>query len=80
MEIAMNEQLLYDDIAEMIEQSRCTIAVHANGVSVQLFWRIGRRINDDVLQNERAEYGKRIVVSLSRPAFLSSAIETACGC
>jgi predicted nuclease of restriction endonuclease-like (RecB) superfamily len=66
MELTTNEQLLYNEISEMIEQSRRSVAVHANGVSAQLFWRIGKRINDDVLQNERAEYGKRIVVSLSR--------------
>jgi hypothetical protein len=31
-----------------------------------LFWKIGQRINDEVLQNKRADYGKQIVVTLSR--------------
>lgn len=31
-----------------------------------LFWNIGNRINQNVLDNERAEYGKQIVVTLSR--------------
>ncbi len=31
-----------------------------------LYWRIGRRIQSDVLRNERAEYGKEIVSMLSR--------------
>lgn len=31
-----------------------------------LYWQIGKRINDDVLQNQRAEYGKQIVPALSR--------------
>lgn len=31
-----------------------------------LYWRIGRRINDEVLQGERAEYGKQIVATLSQ--------------
>ncbi len=30
------------------------------------YWNIGKRINDDVLKNKRAEYGKQIVVTLSR--------------
>jgi len=31
-----------------------------------LYWQIGKRINDDVLQNQRAEYGKQTVSTLSR--------------
>jgi hypothetical protein len=30
-----------------------------------MFWRIGNRVNADVLGNERAEYGKRIVSRLA---------------
>jgi hypothetical protein len=29
-----------------------------------LFWNVGKRINEDILQNKRAEYGKRIVPTL----------------
>ena len=31
-----------------------------------LYWRIGKRIVDEVLGRERAAYGRQIVVSLSR--------------
>jgi hypothetical protein len=31
-----------------------------------LFWRVGKRINEFVLNHKRAEYGKQIVVTLSR--------------
>lgn len=31
-----------------------------------MYWQIGRRIREDVLGNERAEYGKQIVDALSR--------------
>jgi len=31
-----------------------------------LFWHIGSRINQNILQNKRADYGKQIVVKLSR--------------
>ena len=30
-----------------------------------MFWQIGNRINHDILQNKRAEYGKQIVPTLS---------------
>ncbi len=42
---------LFVDIKQLIEQSK---------------WHIGQRINEDVLKNNRAEYGKQIVVSLAR--------------
>jgi len=31
-----------------------------------MYWHIGKLINDEILQNKRAEYGKEIVVTLSR--------------
>jgi hypothetical protein len=31
-----------------------------------LFWQIGKKVNDNILQNKRAGYGKQIVVTLSR--------------
>jgi hypothetical protein len=30
-----------------------------------LFWHIGKRINDEILKNERAEYGQQIVLTVS---------------
>ena len=31
-----------------------------------LYWQIGKRVNEEVLKDKRAEYGKQIVVSLAR--------------
>jgi hypothetical protein len=31
-----------------------------------MYWRIGNRINSEILGNQRAEYGKQIVATLSR--------------
>jgi hypothetical protein len=38
----------------------------ANSGVVMTFWEVGKRINEEILGNERAEYGKRIVVTVSR--------------
>lgn len=32
---------------------------------MKLYWQIGKRIREDVLQEQRAEYGEQIVSSLS---------------
>lgn len=60
------EQVLFEEISLMIEQSRRAIYSRANSETVLLFWKIGRRINNEILNNKRADYGKQIVVTLSR--------------
>ncbi len=41
------------------------MAYTVNATLTILYWKIGKRINDEVLNNKRAAYGKQIVVSLS---------------
>ena len=57
---------LFSDIKHLIEASKNNVAVSVNAEMTLLYWNIGRRINNEVLQNERAEYGKKIVATLSR--------------
>ncbi|MGA2734933.1 MAG: PDDEXK nuclease domain-containing protein [Syntrophobacteraceae bacterium] len=58
--------LLLEDLRRMIEETRRGAAATVNAALTLLYWRIGRRINEEILQGERAEYGKEIVVSLAR--------------
>ena len=60
------EQALFTDIARLIDESKSYVAYTVNATLTILYWKIGKRINDDILNNKRAEYGKQIVVSLSR--------------
>jgi predicted nuclease of restriction endonuclease-like (RecB) superfamily len=53
-------------IKQLIEQGKQQIAISVNTTMSMLYWQIGKMINDDVLQNQRAEYGKQIVSTLSR--------------
>lgn len=50
----------------MIDTSRENVAIAVNSEITLLYWKIGKRINEEILGNERAEYGKRIVISLSK--------------
>jgi predicted nuclease of restriction endonuclease-like (RecB) superfamily len=61
-----SEQVLLADLSQLIEQSKQFVVVQANSVLTMLFWNVGKRINDDILQNKRADYGKQIVATLSR--------------
>ena len=57
---------LFADIRLLIESAREQTARAVNSALVGLYWHIGRRIREDVLQTERAEYGNQIVATLSR--------------
>ena len=58
-------QSLLGDVRELIEAAREQTARAVNSTLVAMYWQIGKRIREDVLQNQRAEYGKEIVESLS---------------
>ena len=64
--IQASEQILLNGISQLIEQSKNFVIVQANSVMTMLFWNVGKRINEDILQNKRADYGKQIVATLAR--------------
>ena len=59
-------QSLIKDLRQIIEQARGHVAATANYELTMMYWHIGERINHEVLGNQRAEYGKQIVASVSR--------------
>lgn len=58
--------ILLKDLKQIIETARLRLASHANSELGIMYWRIGNRINVEVLGNQRAEYGKQIVASVVR--------------
>jgi len=58
-------QALLTELSQLIEQSRQQVVSQANSTLTMLFWHIGNRINKEILQNKRADYGKQIVATLS---------------
>jgi predicted nuclease of restriction endonuclease-like (RecB) superfamily len=60
-----NEQFLFAELAQMIEKSQQNAFIAVNSTLTQLFWRVGNRINQEILQHKRAEYGKQIVPTVS---------------
>ena len=58
-------QVLFNTISSLIEQSRRVIYNHANSTNILLFWEIGKHINIDILENKRADYGKKIVLQVA---------------
>ena len=56
---------LFNEISALIEQNRRMVYAQANNSTIALFWKIGRCINNDILNNKRADYGKQIVSKVS---------------
>ena len=56
---------LVADVRALIEEAREQTARAVNSALVSLYWQIGKRIRTDILHEQRAEYGERIVQTLS---------------
>ena len=56
--------ILFGDIRRMIEDARAAVTVNAG--LTDLYWRIGKRINDEIVKGKRAAYGDEIVSTVSR--------------
>ena len=57
---------LIQDLRQIINQARGHVAATANYALTTMYWHIGERVNREVLGNQRAEYGKQIVASVSQ--------------
>ncbi len=65
-EILNQNQALFSDLCSIIDKTRHRVATTVNSGMTLMYWGIGNRINTEVLGNERAEYGKKIVVTVSQ--------------
>ena len=61
-----SDPALLADIRQLIDGARQRATTAVNAELTMLYWQIGRRINTEILQEKRAEYGKRIVATLAR--------------
>jgi len=57
---------LFKNIKELIEETRAKVAVTVNSSLTLMYWHIGKQIDEEILRSERAEYGKEVVVTLSK--------------
>jgi predicted nuclease of restriction endonuclease-like (RecB) superfamily len=56
---------LVKDIRKLIEEARSTVASMVNAALTMLYWKVGKRINEEILKGDRAGYGEKIVHALS---------------
>ncbi len=56
---------LLQDLRTLIVEARQDVARQVNSTLVLLYWRVGKRIRQDILKEKRAGYGEQIVATLS---------------
>ena len=56
---------LFQDLRSLIIEARQDVSRQVNSALVLLYWRVGKRIRQDILKEKRAEYGEQIVSTLS---------------
>ncbi|MFZ1790556.1 MAG: PDDEXK nuclease domain-containing protein [Saprospiraceae bacterium] len=65
MEVEPSYMGLYADICQLVNQARLHVAQTTNKTLTLMYWQIGERINNELLDGERAPYGKQIVSELA---------------
>lgn len=61
----LNNPLL-QELSEIIENGKRAVVSKVNQTLTLVYWQVGQRINQEILDNERAEYGKEIVATVSQ--------------
>lgn len=57
---------LLADVRHLNDAARQRVAGAVDAELTQLYWQIGRRINSELLQGQKAEYGKQVIAKLAR--------------
>ena len=52
-------------ISGLIQSAKSEVARTINTTMLRLYWQIGKTIQEELIKNDRAEYGKRIVTTVS---------------
>lgn len=66
MNLISSSTPLLADVRQLIDSARQRVASTVNAELTQLYWQIGNRVNIELLNGERAEYGKQVVVELAQ--------------
>ncbi len=61
-----NNKQLFQSITTLIDNTRKRVATTINSELTLLYWNIGKQINENFLQNKRADYGKQVIKELSK--------------
>ena len=62
----INVEQLYNDVSNLIENAKRKVVTQINTEFVILNWNIGDKIKNELLKNQKPEYGKQVITKLSK--------------
>lgn len=62
----IDEAALFEHVAQIIESRKSRAGAYANREVTLMYWEVGRYVGSILLGGERAEYGKKILATLSQ--------------
>ena len=65
MKELIDNKILVEDLKTLILATKEQVAISVNSSLTLMYWQIGYKINEDILKNSRAEYGKEILQTVS---------------
>ena len=68
-------QAILQGVVEIIEHSRQSIAVYVNQEITMMHWHVGKFVLQQINYEDKAEYGKKIVATLSQQLTWSQLVE-----
>lgn len=66
MEIQKHSNSLFKGVQALIDNARGKVAVFVNAETTLLYWQIGNYVNGELIHENRAEYGTKIIATLSQ--------------
>ncbi|MBU3915451.1 DUF1016 domain-containing protein, partial [bacterium] len=61
-----SDKSLFIEIKRLIQTAKQQTAVKVNAELTLLYWNVGKRISEEILKGERAQYGKQLIENLAK--------------
>ena len=66
MNDSITSQELFEEVRQLIDTAKQRAAIAVNAQLTLLYWHIGKRIQTELLEEQRGEYGKQVILGLSQ--------------
>ena len=66
MDDSITSQELFEEVRQLIDTAKQRAAIAVNAQLTLLYWHIGKRIQTELLEEQRGEYGKQVILGLSQ--------------
>jgi len=66
IDLELSSKEIISGVLQIIDTARNRVAVYVNAETTHLYYEIGKYLNLEILKENRAEYGNRIIATVSQ--------------